>query len=151
MFEWLEGTPLAMWVSLSLWAYPALLSAHIVGLSTAVGIYVMRDLSCLGLVSGFSITGAAFRRLHRLALIGLLINVISGFLLFTSQASLLVTNTPFLIKMACVVSASLIAIRLQARLVVEEEATTGLKGLAAGSLLLWMSAIVAGRLIAYWG
>ena len=49
MFLWLENTPVALWVSLSLWAYPMLLSVHIVGLAMVVGLFSMRDLRLLGL------------------------------------------------------------------------------------------------------
>jgi len=36
MFVWIEGTPIAQWVSLSLYAYPFLLSVHIYVVSVYV-------------------------------------------------------------------------------------------------------------------
>lgn len=151
MFVYLEGTSLALWVSLSLWAYPMLLAAHIVGLSTAVGLFAMRDLSCLSLLPRAIVVKEGFRGFHRLALFGLLVNSVSGFLLFSSQASYLAGNGAFLSKMACVVLGSLTAIMIQRRLegtVTCDSIRTRL--LAVFSLTLWLAAIVAGRLIAYW-
>ena len=113
MFFWLESTPLALWVSLSFWAYPVLLSVHIVGLSIVAGIYAMRDLRCLGVVSEPPLP--LFVRFHRLALAGLALNVVSGFLLFSSQATVLIESVPFLIKMVCVGLASAIALIIHAR------------------------------------
>ena len=159
MFFWLESTPLALWVSLSFWAYPVLLSVHIIGLSIVAGIYAMRDLRCLGVVSEPPLS--LFVRLHRLALAGLALNVVSGFLLFSSQATVLIESVPFLIKMVCVGLASAIALIIHARFsaaiagkahVVESNAlleSPAIQRLSVLSLALWLSAIVAGRLIAY--
>ena len=159
MFFWLESTPLALWVSLSFWAYPVLLSVHIVGLSIVAGIYAMRDLRCLGVVSEPPLS--LFVRLHRLALAGLALNVVSGFLLFSSQATVLVGSVPFLMKMVCVGLASAIALTIhahfiaavagQARVFESDELLESLtiQRLSVLSLALWLSAIVAGRLIAY--
>ena len=33
MFEWLENTSVAIWVGESLWAYPFMLSLHVIGLA----------------------------------------------------------------------------------------------------------------------
>ena len=38
MFEWLELTPVAIWVGESLWGYPIMLGLHAVGLAIVVGI-----------------------------------------------------------------------------------------------------------------
>ena len=151
MFVYLEGTSLALWVSLSLWAYPMLLAAHIMGLSIAVGLFAIRDLSCLRFLPRAIVAEESFRGFHRLALFGLIVNAVSGFLLFSSQASYLAENGAFLSKMACVVLGSLAAIMIQRRLegtLAHDSIHTRL--LAVFSLTLWLAAIVAGRLIAYW-
>ena len=96
MFVWLETTPIAQLVALSLWAYPALLSLHIIGLAIVVGIFSMRDLRLLGIAHGVEPT--AFISLGKLAWIGFTINALSGILLFTSQATIFITSIPFLSK-----------------------------------------------------
>lgn len=145
MFAWIESTELALWVSISLWAYPALLSIHIVGLAIVVGILSMRDLRLLGLFSALPVS--TFQQLFRFALAGFTLNAISGFLLFTSQATYFVTSIPFLVKISCITLGMVLAVYIQKNL--QESTTSKTKTLAAISLACWLAAIIAGRLIAY--
>ena len=158
MFAWLETTPVADWVALSLWAYPSLLSCHIIGLAIVVGIFFTRDLRLAGIIHG--IDPVIFVRLGRLAWFGFALNLTSGLLLFTSQASVFVSNIPFLIKISCITVGMGLAIYIQSRLArqlayagvnggVVFVNDTGLRALACVSLLVWVAAISAGRLIAY--
>jgi len=154
MFLWLESTPIAMWVGLSLWAYPMLLAVHIVGLAVVVGIFSMRDLRLLGMFSGLQLS--AFLPLSRLAWVGFIINAISGILLFTSQAVTFVNNTPFLIKIVAILSGMALAGVIQTRLRNElalaggyAEISDSTRSIAMASLVCWLTAIIAGRLIAY--
>jgi len=154
MFAWLESTQIAMWVGLSLWAYPMLLAVHIVGLAIVVGIFSMRDLRLLGLFPGLQ--PAAFLPLSRLAWVGFIINAISGVLLFTSQAVTFVNNTPFLIKIVAILAGMVLAGVIQSRLRGElaevgtvAEAGGSTRVIAMASLACWLTAIIAGRLIAY--
>lgn len=154
MFIWLESTPIAMWVGLSLWAYPMLLAVHIVGLATVVGIFAMRDLRLLGLFPGLQPAG--FLPLSRLAWVGFIINAISGILLFTSQAVTFVNNTPFLIKIVAILAGMALAGVIQSRLRGELagvghliEVSNSTRFVAMASMACWLTAIVAGRLIAY--
>ncbi|HAO87335.1 MAG TPA: hypothetical protein DCX09_10490 [Gammaproteobacteria bacterium] len=154
MLTTLENTSLALWVGESLWAYPSLLACHIVGLAIVAGIFSMRDLKLLGFFPTLDI--AAFRHLLRLALLGFAINAISGFLLFSSQATYLATSIPFLSKLVCIAVGMSTALVLQSRL--SFQLVSGLESasvdratqlLAALSLSVWVGAIIAGRLIAY--
>jgi len=155
MFETLESTALAIWVGESLWGYPFMLGMHAVGLAIVVGIFLMLDLRILGFNKG--VAYASFLNLFNLAWVGLAINTISGASLFTSQASVFVESAPFLIKISCValgvVFAVLIRRELQAVGGGANEATVVPAGkirlLAVASLLCWIGAIFAGRLIAY--
>ena len=154
MFSWLENTSVALWVGESLWGYPSLLSLHAVGLAIVVGIFSVRDLRLLGLFTGLH--PAAFLSLTKFALIGFIINAISGFLLFTSQAVTFVNSTPFLLKIGCIIAAMVLARVIQARLRRDVAASSGdvviggpTRLLAAVSLSFWLAAIIAGRLIAY--
>jgi len=151
MFEWLENTSVALWVGESLWAYPFMLSMHVIGLAIVVGILSMVDLKLLGSFKG--IRTGAFLPLLKFAWIGFLINAVSGVFLFTSQASYFVTSTTFLIKLACIFIGAILTKVMQGQLVEAEAAGTAddvsMQGLAIVSLLLWLVAITAGRLTAY--
>lgn len=154
MFEWLEGTAVALWVGESLWAYPFLLSLHVVGLATIVGVMVMLDLRILGMFKGLRVE--SFLGVMKLAWFGFALNAVSGLFLFSSQASFFVTSTPFLLKIgmifAGVVSAAIMqqklrSVRGSGDVAIAE--SPGSKALAVFSLATWFGAIVTGRLIAY--
>ena len=155
MFEWLENTGLARWVGESLWGYPIMLGLHVVGLAVVVGIFVMRDLRLLGAFDGIAYGSLA--GVVRLGWSGFAINALSGLALFTSQAATFVQSTPFLLKIGSIFLAAICAGILAHR--ARGEATTwdasgiappgSVRAVAVVSLTLWISAIVAGRLIAY--
>ena len=146
MLVWIENTSLALWVGTSLWAYPVLLSAHITGLAVIVGIIAMRDFHLLGFING--VTEANFLELKKLAYCGFLINGISGIMLFSSQASYLSTNLPFLVKLFFIGSGILLASKIYKK-IEKNTGRTSTKILAILSLFSWFGAITAGRLIAY--
>ena len=158
MFQWLEATPVALWVGASLWAYPFLLSLHVIGLAIVVGIFSIRDLRLLGLFPG--INPAAFLSISKLAWGGFLVNAGSGALLFTSQAATFSESPPFLVKITAIIVAMVLARIIQTRLRNEVTATAALaltepevaaatRLIAGLSLTIWAVAIIAGRLIAY--
>ena len=146
MLVWIENTSLALWVGTSLWAYPFLLSIHISGLAIIVGIFAMRDFHLIGFVSGLPVIN--FLELKKLAYCGFLINSLSGLLLFSSQASYLATNLPFLLKIFFISSSMILASQIH-KSIEKKQDQTNLKTLATLSLICWFGAIVAGRLIAY--
>jgi len=155
VFEWLESSSLGIWVGESLWGYPIVLGMHAIGLAIVVGIFVMLDLRLLGVIRGISF--AAFQSLFRVAWIGLLINAVSGSALFSSQATTFVESTPFLTKISAVIAGVIVGVfmqrRLTRRLADWDSADTNIepsaKLLALSSLVCWIGAIFAGRLIAY--
>ena len=146
MLVWIENTSLALWVGTSLWAYPVLLSAHITGLAVIVGIIAMRDFHLLGFING--VTEANFLELKNLAYCGFLINGISGLMLFSSQASYLSTNLPFLVKLFFIGSGMFLASQIFKK-IEKKSGRNSTKFLAILSLFSWFGAITAGRLIAY--
>jgi hypothetical protein len=115
MFEWLENTSVALWVGESLWAYPFMLSLHVVGLAIVVGILSMVDFKLLGGFKGIRV--GSFLPLLKFAWIGFLINAVSGLFLFSSQASYFVTSTTFLTKLACIFVGAILTKVMQGQLV----------------------------------
>jgi hypothetical protein len=154
VFEWLETTPVAIWVGESLWGYPIMLGLHVVGLAIVVGIFVMRDLRLMGFFKGISYQ--SLNGLRNLGWSGFVINAISGCFLFSSQATLFVTSTPFLLKISMIFIAAVFAALIQNRLRDdavrwdnEGRATGSVRTFAIISTTMWMGAIIAGRLVAY--
>ena len=154
MFEWLEMTPVALWVGESLWGYPIMLALHAVGLAIVVGIFVIRDLRLMGFFEGISF--ASLDSLRKLGWSGFVINAVSGCFLFSSQATMFIESTPFLLKIAMIFLAAICAAVLQNKShadAVQWDANGAAAGtvrsLAMLSTALWMGAIISGRLVAY--
>lgn len=155
MFEALENSTAAIWVGESLWGYPLLLGLHVVGLAIVAGIFLMLNLRILGFNKGVSYE--SFLSLFRLAWIGLAVNAISGTALFSSQATTFISSTPFLLKIGLitvgVICAVLIRRQLRSSAASWDASAGAISGstrlLAILSILCWIGAIGAGRLIAY--
>lgn len=151
MFLWLENTGIAQWVGLSLYAYPSLLAVHILGLAVVVGVFLMRDLRLVGLLRHPAPNN--FLAPARLAWAGFALNTVSGFMLFSSQASIFAVSTAFRFKISFIFLGMVLAVVIQRRLreIAGETVDNNTRLLAGVSLLCWFSAIIAGRLLAYLG
>jgi hypothetical protein len=153
-FTWLQDTPFAHWVASdpSLLAYPTILTLHTVGMAIVVGTCVVMDLRLLGVAGDVPLTALA--RAPRLVWAGFFINAATGIALFTTDAEHKSMQTVFFVKLSLIVLALVVYARL--RKLVFRGASPGapsisgeVKALAALSLLLWIGATVAGRLMAY--
>lgn len=155
MFESLENSAVALWVGESLYGYPFMLALHAVGLAIVVGVFLMRDLRLLGVITGISYE--SIDSLKKLAWSGFSVNAISGCFLFTSQATTFVNSTPFLLKISMIFMAAICAAIIQNRMRDEASAwdrsgsaaVGSVKAIAFVSLTLWIGAIISGRLVAY--
>jgi hypothetical protein len=150
---WLESLPLAVWVyeSPSVWAQPTVLTLHTMGMAVLVGASWVLDLRLLGISRNVPL--AAFRWVFRAVTVGLIVNLVTGVLLFAPRATTLGTSIPFLIKMCLVIAsvATLVPIRSHVlRSVAEQREVSGsARLLAIASILAWSGAVTAGRLLAY--
>jgi hypothetical protein len=152
MLEWLDATPLSIWLkeSPSVWSNPMVLTLHTMGLSVLVGACGVLDLRLLGVSRGIPL--AAFRWVFRAVAIGLSVNLVTGVLLFIKNPITWAASVPFLVKMLLVVAsvATVVPIR---RVVLSNaangEVTGSARGLAVVSILAWSAAVTAGRLLAY--
>ena len=150
---WLESNPLSVWVheSPSVWAQPTVLTLHTMGMAVLVGAAWVLDLRLLGISRNVPLS--AFRWVFPAVTVGLIVNVVTGVLLFAKRATSLGTAIPFLIKMFLVVAsvATLVPVRSQViRSDAESREVSGnARLLAIASILAWSGAITAGRLLAY--
>ena len=159
LLRWVEGTGLAAWVreSVSLWAYPGMLSFHTIGLAFAVGVSVLIDLRVLGFAPSLPL--APLRSFVPVMWIGFWVNAVSGVFLLIAYASTLLTNPIFLIKLALIAVGLANALWFHIGPYRQLHAGGGWESLRAPppvarlcamlSLLTWTLVICAGRLIAY--
>ena len=153
VLAWLESTSVAVWVheSPSVWAQPTVLTLHTMGMAVLVGACWLLDLRLLGVSRNVPLS--AFRWVFRAVAIGLIVNVVTGLLLFAQRATTLATAMPFLIKMGLVIVSVATLVPLRS-LVFGSDANPHEVGrnarlLAIVSIVAWSGAITVGRLLAY--
>ena len=114
----------------------------------------MRDLKLLGFLK--ELDSQVFSDLIPMVIAAFCLNALSGFLLFSSQASYLASSAPFLAKLVCIAAGLSCAFGLRRRRMRSTAIRAGAlsldlftRTLACLSLSAWVGAIIAGRLIAY--
>jgi hypothetical protein len=151
MLGQLEASAFGSWLreSGSIWAYPAVLTLHTMGLAVLVGANAVLDLRLLGAAPRIPL--GPLERLFPVMWAGFWINAASGVALFVADATTKGTTTLFLTKLAIVVAGVVVLHRLRTTVygsgsAVASPASTRLAGLSLG---LWLLAIITGRYMAY--
>ena len=153
LLTWLEGSAVSTWVreSNTVWAYPTILTLHTFGLMVLVGASWALDLRLLGVAR--SIPLAPMQTLFPVMWIGFWINAVTGSMLFAADATSRGTSLLFLLKLFLIALgvATIFLIRRNVYGMRTEAATVSgtARLLALASVLLWIAAITAGRLLAY--
>ena len=155
LFATIEGSNVSTWLreSNTIWAYPMVLTLHTVGLALLVGANTTLDLRLLGF--GRRVPLSVMEPSFRVMWIGFWINAISGVFLFAADATTKGSTRLFAMKLGLVLLGVVVIIATRRTVFapgvdVDGVSVSGLaKTLAALSLLIWVSAITAGRLMAY--
>ena len=159
-FESLQNSAFTEWFlgSESIWAYPTVLTLHTFGLAVLVGASVVLHLRVLGV--GGAIPPLQLRVLYSFLWPAFAVNLASGLVLFVTQAADRVLQPLFYVKLGSIVLALWLGQKAKrAAFDVPEAAhyvtftryvTFTLRANAVSALTLWVVAIVAGRLMAYY-
>ena len=152
----LEATTLAAALRNSVWSYPLVNAAHILGVALLVGSIVPLDLRLLGAWRSVPLA-PLWGVLTHTAGVGVVLAIIFGALLFSTRATECVASNLFIAKMVFVGlgTASALSLRMRSRVHVSEMTSGQWKPparlrLAAGiSLVSWLTALTLGRLVGY--
>ena len=147
---WLEASALGAAARDSLWLYPVVSIAHVLGIALLVGSIVAFDLRVIGLVRAVPFAAAA-RLLLPIGRAGFAVIVVSGAVMLAADATHVVTNPAFQVK-ALLVALALANVLAFHRLAWPEAGAEpgGLaRSLAACSAALWLGVAASGRAIAY--
>ena len=155
----LEGSGLGQAMRQWLWLYPSVETVHLVGIGLLFGSIAVLDLRLLGLGRSIPVRQLARHVLPWTAASFLLI-VPSGLLMFIAHASDFIASEVFVLKMCLIMAAGLNAAAFHAIVypsvdVWDSEEMRKLgpppsaRASAAISLLIWISVIACGRLLAY--
>jgi hypothetical protein len=151
--EWLQFSWLGSFVAENLWAYPILETLHVMGMALLFGVLGLINLRVLGYKHELPLIGT--RELLPLAWGGFTVNVLTGLALFSSDAVYFFSSITFRVKILLIVLGGINAAVLSQG--IYRESSTGAdivlpasaKVVAASSLVFWVGAILAGRLVAY--
>jgi hypothetical protein len=147
----LEATALATALRNSVWSYPLVNAAHILGVALLVGSIVPLDLRLLGAWRSAPLA-PLWAILTRTAGAGLVLAVIFGTLLFITRATEYVSSNLFIAKMFTVAigAGNALALRIPSQAQSNERKPPFRLLFAAGlSLAVWLTALILGRLVGY--
>jgi uncharacterized protein DUF6644 len=153
-FMWLESTAVADAIRTSRWMYPAIETAHYIGLSLLVGGIMLIDLRVLGFARKLPLKSMI--GLLPFVWVGFIINIVSGSLLFIYGATNFGVNPAFWLKMTFMVIAGLNAFAFDLSVkrysydwVAAERPPALVKTFATLSFALWLCVVTTGRWMAY--
>ena len=148
----IEQLPYSMWVLQS--PYSTILFMHSIGMALVAGFNAVIDLRLLGFAPKIPIK--PLERLYPWMWWGFAINLITGTSLLMADATTKGTNPDFWVKMVFVFT-GIVVLKIMRKKVfgnpqLDQAPVSGTaKGLACVSLVCWLGAITAGRLLAYVG
>jgi hypothetical protein len=142
--EWFLGSD-------SIWTYPTVLTLHTVGMAILVGASYVINLRILQVAGAIPLQ--RLRPLYRFVWIGFGINLLSGLVLFVTEAADRIVDPVFYVKI-CSIAVALWFGMIVKRAAIDrpdgpERAPVRSRAFAAAALALWTVAIVSGRLMAY--
>ena len=140
---WIESTDLSDWIrgAPTVFAFPAILSCHTIGMGLAAGINAAIAFRILGAAPNVPI--AEMKRFLPIMWFGFWLNAVSGVILLIGYPTKALTNPDFYLKLG------LIAVGVWLVGVIRDRIETVPEGLAWASLICWGGAITSGRLLAY--
>ena len=154
--KWLEQTSLGAAVRESLWLFPAIETVHLLGMAALVATIAVLDFRLLGWVMRRERFSELAGRLLPWAWLAFAVQVVSGVLLFSSEAVKVYTNPAFRWKVLLILFVGVHALIFHWT-VYRDVATwddsavlpTRAKISAVVSLALWIGIVAAGRFIGF--
>jgi hypothetical protein len=152
----IEQSGFSTWVreSNSLLAYPLVLFLHTVGMGVVAGISALIALRILGFAREVPL--ADVRKMYPYMWAGFVLNTITGVVLFFIDGTTKSVDPDFYIKLLFIAAAVVLMRRIDKKvfgdpLLEKRPIQMNGKVLAFASIVCWMGAITAGRLLAYVG
>ncbi len=153
LLQWLENSLWATNIRQSLWWYPILEIIHITGIVLVAGGAILFDILLLKNTGSNALSNFAHYLLSW-SLKGLIFVIPSGFLLFITNATALANDLTFHLKLILLAVAGLNGwlfhrYKIKDKMVIRTKTGVPVKLTAAISIVLWLSIIACGRLLAY--
>ena len=154
--RWLQHTGWGTAIRDSAWLFPIIETVHIFGIIALVGSTSILDLRLMGFTFRDEPVSKLAKRFLPWSWFGFIVQVVTGFLMFASEAVKMYGNWAFWIKMLLIVIAGLNAVVFHSLAYQsvdkwDNEPVAPMSARVAGtlSILLWFGIVALGRWIAY--
>ena len=154
--QWLDQTAVGSTIRQSLWLFPAIETVHLLGMAALVGTITVFDLRLLGWALPQRRVSEVVAPLLPWAWLGFGVQVVTGVLLFSSEAVKIYGNPAFRLKMLLLLLAGIQALVFQtvvSRKLSAWDDRPALPVMARVmgliSILLWVAIVTAGRFIGF--
>ncbi|HKV78528.1 MAG TPA: DUF6644 family protein [Candidatus Sulfotelmatobacter sp.] len=154
--QWLDQTTVGSTIRQSLWLFPAIETVHLLGMAALVATITILDLRLLGWAMLQKRVSEVTAHLLPWAWLGFGVQVVTGVLLFSSEAVKIYGNPAFRLKMLLLLLAGIQALIFQT--VVSHKLPAWddrpvlpviAKIMGLTSILLWLGIVTAGRFIGF--
>lgn len=152
--QWLDQTSVGTAIRQSLWLFPAIETVHLLGMAALVGTVGILDLRLLGWAARQRRVSQLAARLIPRAWVAFSVQVITGVLLFSSEAVKIYGNPAFRLKMLLLFVTGVQALIFQTMVsqklsTWDERLPLAAKIIGLSSALLWVGIVAAGRFIGF--
>jgi hypothetical protein len=156
VLEWLGNTQFSAWVRTELWGWPLALTIHTLGTALVLGFIFIVGLRLLGLFP--MLPYGALSRLFPVIWVALVLQFLSGFVLWMTKPTQYVADGAFVLKFSLVVVGMILTLSFY-RTIMREAASWEATGtissrgtrFVAATLVVWCGVLVASRLTAHLG
>jgi len=148
----LGNTPFALWIGMSTWRIAGLLTVHLFGLTLLLGSILLTSLNLLGLFQRGKAASQLRREIQPVMVLGFVIMLASGSLIFTGGAEAYFAGYWFRLKMTLLLTAvifQLTVYQIVARADVNRFPRIANRATGFVMVVLWFSVACAGRAIAF--
>lgn len=149
-FKWCDATAIGAYIRSSTTIFPVIEVIHLFGLTILLGTLTIIDLRILGVGMRRQSIPTIVKNLGPLTVWACIITIVTGILLFLSEALKCYDNQAFPWKMWLVLAGLLLYVLFQRRMTKGAQVGTAqMKIVAVLSLVFWYGVALAGRAIAF--
>lgn len=154
LLDWIENSALAVAIARSSWLFPAIETIHVLSLTLTIGTVLIVDLRLLGLASVQQPYAVVRREVLPWTWAAFAIAVVSGSLMFISQAEEYTANVAFRTKFILLLFAGLNMLVFEGIIARDAANWHGriprpAKAAALLSIVLWISVVFFGRRVGF--
>jgi hypothetical protein len=148
-YEWCDATTIGQFIAGNTWAFPLTETFHIMALAVMFGCIFLIDLRLLGVHFGGIPAAKMYNELKRYINWSTVLIIITGIMLFLSEATKAYANDAFRPKVVLLVIALVFHYGIFTKAVSKDQVPGYAKALAWASLILWFGVGAAGRAIGF--